>query len=176
MAVILYKCPFLLPWSLDTSYAGALLIICGKYIKDSIYFKITAVYDFISICILALLYVHIVNFNGNNNLSVRIYGQHGVLSIFLFLMIGVLSTLLYGSFFRLAGNTIITKSFAFLGKISMTIMCSHLFAFWLVNIFLGQSLDKQTLSILKVISATILGLLISTLNHYIKRHCKYSVK
>lgn len=176
MTVVFYKCPFLLPWSLDTSYVGALLIISGKYIKDSIYFKFTGIQDFVCIFTLLFIYCFIVKFNGNNNLSVRIYGQHRILSIFLFLIIGVMATLLYGSFFRLVDKTIITKSFAYLGKISMTIMCCHLFAFWLVYIFFGHNLDKQTLSIVKVVFALILSIFISTINQFIKEHYRHSAK
>lgn len=68
-------------------------------------------------------------------MSIRDYGDLGVASLPLFFLIGVLGTISYASFFILLENTWVSRSFAFLGRCSLIIMCVHMWFANMINQF-----------------------------------------
>lgn len=60
-------------------------------------------------------------------MSVREYGNPGLISLPLFGIIGILGTVSYATFFMLINNSRLCHYFAYFGRMSLTIMCSHLF-------------------------------------------------
>ena len=117
----------LLPWSLDTSFLCSLLIISGYEFKrffitqNRLNIKYIAI--FVIVCI---LYIAIVNINGVTNLSVKVYGKLPYLSIMLFFILTLLITYIYGETFKSIMPSHITKCFAFVGRLSLRIMCIHM--------------------------------------------------
>lgn len=123
ISLLFMYCPILMPWSLDTAFLGALFIYVGYLLKNVEISKIRAWGAMFFCCI---VYVLLVRFNGGINMSIRDYGDLGGGSLPLFFLIGVLGTMSYATFFVLLENTWICRTFAFLGRYSLTIMCAHM--------------------------------------------------
>ena len=122
-AALIY-CPILLPWSMDTVFVTALLLYTGYRFKDirlsdKLYLPI--------LLISGVLYIILYRLNGGSNISIRIYGEQEILSVFLFILIGILGTISYSTFFMLMEKSWICRFFAYFGKISLTILCAHMF-------------------------------------------------
>lgn len=122
--------PFLLPWSLDTAFIGALLLYTGYRFK---YISIKRNLKMLILVTCALLYISLVYINGSGNMSIRDYGVHSIWSVLLFPVIGVLGTICYSIFFILVEKSWLCRSFAFLGRMSLTIMCAHMFCIMIFN-------------------------------------------
>ena len=130
----------LFPWSLDTSFLCSLLIISGYEFKKIFMSQsrksIKYILLFLTACI---LYTLIVSFNGATNLSVKVYGNLNYLSIPLFFILTLLITFIYGETFKSFTPKSITKSFAFVGRLSLRIMCIHMPIVYLLNTLTGAS-------------------------------------
>lgn len=114
---------FLFPWSLDTSFLCSLLIISGYEYKNFFMGGKPKDFKYISLFVIAyILYKIIANVNGATNLSVKIYGM----SIPLYFILTLLITYIYGETFKSFTPKSITKSFAFVGRLSLRIMCIHM--------------------------------------------------
>lgn len=125
--IIFNKIDILLPWSIDTSFLCSMFIIVGyefssyatkKYKKCFCYFTIQF--------FLLLVYIIMVSFNGKANLSVGFYGNHGIISIFLYFVYSIIITILYSEILKSCVNNILAKFLAFVGKYSLRLMCIHL--------------------------------------------------
>lgn len=129
--------PILLPWSIDTAFVGAIFIFVGYKIKESniqIHNKPKLA---IVVAFFVLIYILLVHFNGFTNMSIRIYGDKGIFSLPIFMVIGVMGTFLYAFICVLCEKTIIGKFLGFLGKNTITILGTHMFVFVAVNMVFG---------------------------------------
>ena len=117
---ILDKLPILLPWSIDTAFIMAILMYVGKYLKEKgIIVSDCRVYLYSRFLFFLLLYVFAMLFEGEMNISIRIYGR----SFLLYLL-----TAIFGCVMLLYFSIIIEKSYAgrlflLLGNHSLTIFC-----------------------------------------------------
>lgn len=115
----------LMPWSLDTAFLGALFIRLGYYFKNIVMTrKQIAMMGGVAVCACLLLCYY---FGEGIGMWGREYGPYGRWCIGSFFLIGVFYTLACGCFFGLLENTFITRFFAVFGKISLYIMCAHMF-------------------------------------------------
>lgn len=124
--------PILLPWSIDTSFIASLFIILGYYINRSHMFRLFK-NKFFSIIVLILLYIILVNYNPNINLSVRQYGDIGIIT---FGIIGIIEFIIFSLVFQLFEKTQITKILSKIGKSSLRILCIHFPLFILISPYL----------------------------------------
>ncbi len=134
----LMYCPILLPWSLDTAFMEALFIFTGYSLKA---IQTTRKNIWCTLTLGALVYLVLVRMNGGINMSVRVYGNLGLLSLPLFYIIGVLGTMVYASFFMIIEKSKLCSFFAYFGRISLTIMCAHSLFIFLFKLLL-QHLDQ----------------------------------
>lgn len=123
-------CPILMPWSLDTAFMGALFIYTGYRLKDVHVNSKQIHYIFL---ISALIYLVLTRINGGINMSIRVYGNLGMISLILFGIIGILGTISYATFFMKLNDTWLCRFFAYFGKMSLTIMCAHMLYATLFN-------------------------------------------
>ena len=158
-----YKLPILLPWSIDTSFLGALFILFGFYLKKVLpYFsnKLTP------LIISTSLYILLVDYNGWINMSTRLLGSQGYSSILFFFLIGILYSIIICSIFIRFEKTILIKMFAYIGKYSLRIMCIHMTIFTLINkISFNVDLNKY---IIATINITIVILICVFIEYYKK--------
>lgn len=122
LTVVCTYIPVLLPWSIDTSFMGALLILSGYYMKkrnllNNRIWKIIAV---------VLIYVSLVYINGNVNMSVREYGKIPVISCALFWIIGIMFTIILCGILQNIHCKVVEHVLTFIGKETVILLCCHL--------------------------------------------------
>lgn len=122
VSCLLIFLPVLLPWSLDTAFLGAVFIRCGFMLKitESLTCK-----NILLFLLLFVLYILLVVWNGTCNMSLRFYGGHGIFSVLAFFVAGIAGTISYAAFCKALVKSVLVKGLAYLGKISLTILCSH---------------------------------------------------
>lgn len=118
VSMLLIYLPVLLPWSIDTAFVGALLIYWGMQKKN-----ISVDWSIFILC--ALIYVGLVYFEKSINISVRLYGGHGALSVISYILIGILETDLLITLLQKFEWTIVVKFLSYIGKFSLVLMCIH---------------------------------------------------
>ena len=165
-------CPILLPWSLDTAFVAALLIYAGYRLKNIS--LSTAQY----LCVLlacGIIYLFLVRINSGINMSIREYGRWGILSVFIFILIGLLGTICYSIFFMFIEKTKICRFFAYFGRMSLTIMCAHMFCVeifeFLFEYFVGNItlMHPLVLFFTRLIFVILMCMLIHHIILYVKR-------
>lgn len=90
LTIILKQLPILLPWSIDTAFMGALFMLVGYYGKN-IFIKEM---KWTELLIVSLIYMTCSYYNDGINISIRLYGNDGIISILAICVIGVTGTLL----------------------------------------------------------------------------------
>jgi hypothetical protein len=80
------------------------------------------------------LYIFIVSINGPTNLSIKKYGNSPYTGVMLFFILSILVSYIYGELFKSFMPTYITKCFAFVGRLSLRIMCIHMPTIFLLGI------------------------------------------
>ena len=125
LTIALSFLPILLPWSLDTAPAGALFIYVGYQLKEQKFFS-NRLWKLLFISVIILpVYYYLISVNGGVNMSVRDYGKIPVLSPLVFLILGLLGSIVYCIFCIILERSKLVAVFAYLGRISLTILCSH---------------------------------------------------
>lgn len=158
----LNKLNILLPWSLDTCFFTAALMIFGNYMKKYKLFdkKLNAKY-FMILFITIIVYLIIFKINGNINLSVRIYGN----SILLCFVIGILGTIIFVGFAKIIELLKIKTIFTEMNANTTFILCMH---FSMINI-LNRVLPIKECYIVDMIKITIIVILCIKLNKIINK-------
>lgn len=173
--IIAYFCtylPILLPWSIDTAFIGAIFIIFGYKIQP--YFlseKTNLTILLISICLI----IPITIFNGNVNMSIRCYGNNNhTYSLYLFLIIGIISFIILREIFIQIKDTIATKILSIIGTQTLRLLCIHIIfirAFnYIFKIFIKE--NNNLITIISIVITIFLSILIGKL---IKRLQDYSI-
>lgn len=131
-------CPVLMPWSIDTVFIAAVFIYCGYRMKGNL---LKRKYSSRLLISLMMLYAILAYINQGINMSVRDYGciENYAIAIFLFFIIGLLGTIIYATCFKIIENTKLCAFFAYLGRISLTIMCAHMVLDYFFDIIVSPS-------------------------------------
>ena len=170
ITLLLSFCPVLLPWSIDTSFMIALFIMVGYYLKKWGFMNLSGKANILVLLISLLVYILCATYNGDVNLSVRIYGEKGALSVFLFFIIGASGTIFCATLFKLLHKIGITTVASYIGRHSITILCIHLFIFNVIQSAINLRMNKY---ISGVIMITITMLCSFALNWVFKWLSKY---
>lgn len=178
LSMLLSKIDILLPWSLDTVPVFIAFMIFGYYLRENIFkapfSKKLSFKGIIIFVLLFILYTCLRVINGSINIAVRIYGSQGIISVFLYVAIGCLGTILVYIASNYIANTLIGKVLEYIGKRTLFIYISHMAVFTFL-----EPLIQKTSSIwlnfvqwvLIVIIAVIVGLLINCILN-VKAHKK----
>lgn len=151
--------PFLLPWSLDMSLYFSLLIYYGSL-------KLHEIPQYrIHVSLFLILYLFLLCIDHYNNLSIRIYGKYGVLSIIHSFCIGIGEFIVLSSFFKYFENKTIIKPFIFLGQISLVLMCIHAPIYYIIDVWGGHMFHLA-----KIIITLIVALIIFCFTKYINNN------
>ena len=140
-AAILNTSPIILPWSIDCIPTFVVFIIAGKYIADKkrAELKITVPNLVILSCV-AILYLVLRVLNGHINISIREYGELGVLSIPLYTFLGLFGTYLCLVFCYWLEKTKFSKKLALVGRNSLFIMSFHMLGFHLLGFIIPDKI------------------------------------
>ena len=133
LALAFHQCPFLLPWSADTAFAGALFILCGQFLKTSgIINSLTIKSILIALAILPF-YVWSVNINGGSGgMCERYYGHLGWYATVIFIFMGASGSYLWCILCQILERCNLVKIFSKIGEHTLLILCSHMFFYILV--------------------------------------------
>ena len=139
LSIALSRLPILLPWSIDCAPMGALFMICGTMLKNNSFFEKRFDIKYLTVLISSIsLYVILCLYNKNINMSVRNYGDHGVMSVFYFTLIGIIGSALYILFSKKIEKTKLGVILKLIGQNTISILCLHLFVFYLINRFANR--------------------------------------
>lgn len=120
---LLADIPIRLPWGIDTAFAGMAFMAFGYWIKRNDYFQKRNYYWFIPVAF--VIYIGLCNWNPGIAMSVREYGNHGVLSSIAFIVIGCTGAFLYITFARiLCKISVVKKFFCCIGRKTLPIRLS----------------------------------------------------
>lgn len=136
---IIAKVHLSIPFSLDIATFSALLMYVG-FVAKRVNISLSQVCT-VGVFLVALgVYIVLVKFNGVVSLSVSRYGNYGSLSPFICLIVGALGTYLYAKLCIWTECVWVTKALSYLGRISMTLMCTHRLVFTWVFSLMDRSL------------------------------------
>lgn len=131
----LYFSPVMLPWSLDTSFLLASLLIAGYELKS--HFMHTRWRHFLFAFV---VWISLYRFFSGSNISVGSYGAYGVLSIIPFTFIAMAETYSLSAILQFFERTWLVKLLAYVGRRSLRLMCMHLIIYTKVNAILNSYL------------------------------------
>ena len=119
LVICFMRCPFLLPWSIDTAPLTAMLIYAGMKVRKHDLISM----DVFQVLFLFLLYIGLRFVGGELNISVRMYGT----SVAIYFLLAIIApfVVLWGS--KYLEGTFVGKIFLVLGQHSLTIFCIQLF-------------------------------------------------
>lgn len=147
-------CPILLPWSIDTAFAGALFIYAGNQAKETNLFSSDKMRLQRIFLLILPLYIAVAQLNGPLNMSVRQYGTFQTFSPIIFLLIGITGSIVYCGISQVLEKTKLATSMTQLGKKSLLLLCSHSLCFHAIDcIFPKTEAYTPILSIVKIITA-----------------------
>lgn len=127
ITVFCTKLPILLPWGIDVSFAGALFMLFGYWMRGYriLYKERLALFAFM---ILSLaIYLWLSDFNGFMGMYSRIYGTRGVKSVPVSFVMSMAGSLSFMICFKLIEESGIVKILSVVGKNSMSILFVHFF-------------------------------------------------
>ena len=113
--------PILLPWSIDTSFLCAALMVIGYECRRH-FLSGRMVWAGMAFMAWMLLF----SFFGGSNISIGIYGAYGALSIVPFMLIAIAETYALASLLQWLENLWMTRVLAYIGQHSLRLMCIHL--------------------------------------------------
>lgn len=126
LTMIMNNLPILLPWSIDTAPLGVLFMLIGYYGKK-VYLGMNDRKIFI---ILGIIYLFCCWINPGINISIREYGEHGIVSVIMVCIIGAIGSLLCIKVSRLVESELVVSAFLnFIGKNTIMILALHIIIF-----------------------------------------------
>lgn len=155
--------PILLPWSLDTAFAGALFIYTGFLARKTNITQLPFHKRLLIFFAMIPLYTIVFSINGGVNFSIGEYGKHALISPILFLLIGILGSFLYCLGCQLLEGTKIIKLLAYIGRTSLTLLCSHMICFLSILAFSNHIHSMQHVVLLQIFTAILLAITIHEL-------------
>ena len=155
-------CPVLLPWSLDTVPLTALIMLSGFYFKKLNLDEMSLVHKISFLIPVAVVYLICVKFGDGINLSIRIYGSRGLVSFAWALSQLFVGSVCFTLFFSMIPPIRLLFPFAFIGRHSITYLCTHFFVLFIAGrLFSCFALPEITSAVLCFLFVLAAGAMIS---------------
>lgn len=130
LSALLYYSPLMLPWSIDTSFLFATLIVAGYELRQHfLHCKWPLVIMTLT------LWLVLYRFFGGSNISVGSYGEYEALSIIPFTLIALSETYSLCGILKYGEKTWMVKALSYIGRHSLRLMCIHLVIYYKVISF-----------------------------------------
>lgn len=124
--MILEHLPILLPWSIDTAFLGAFFMLVGYYGKD-VYIQKKSWKILVPTTAIYLVCCH---FNTGINISIREYGDYGIISVIVVCIIGMTGSFLCVYFSRFVDDIpVIRDIFDYIGRNTIMLLALHMIIF-----------------------------------------------
>ena len=169
LAINAANIPCLLPWSIDMAALGAMLIITGTHYSTSLK---SDSHDHWWPLVLAV-YIAMVWYNGSTNMSLSQYGDRGMASVVIFMVLAVMECWLISVVCRKIAHTKAESVLAYVGRHSLRLMCIHMFVWLTFKDMLLSRLGEMwhwALVIVALIVIFVANHLISKICERLKRH------
>lgn len=163
---LLSDIPIRLPWGIDTAFAGMVFMTFGYWMKKSE--MLQKAKNWYRLFVLWGIYISLCIWNPGITMSVREYGEHGVLSSIIFIVVGCIGAILYIEFAMLICNNPLSKRvLCKIGQKTLPILAFHVFVFLVWDTTIGKLEGKihmdlsggilyWPIGILKIITALII--------------------
>lgn len=126
--------PILLPWSIEMSFAGFLLMLCGRELRGAFLHKTKLLNNSYPLVLIwigsAIIYMIAWKLDGPVNMSLSIMGTENMpfpLHIIFFVLLGLSEALFMSLSFMALHKSFITRIFAYIGRHALRLLCIHLF-------------------------------------------------
>lgn len=130
LTCIMQEIPYLLPWSIDTSFLLLSFIVIGYKVKQIVELEYLFKRDYAVLLGPGFVfYVFLVDLNPDINLSIRQYGNHGIISVALVMVIGCMGVWLYCATGIFLQTTCISKILSCIGRHTMPMIGLQFFLF-----------------------------------------------
>lgn len=154
--------PILLPWSLDMAFVASILMIFGFYINKLNFEELSPVKLLVVILASCLVYIPLKRIDGENNMSVRIFGQYGIISVINFCLLGFSGSLICMSVAKLIERFKFTEIFAAVGRISLILFCTHRIIFKAAEYLIADYVhNKYVYTLINITAAIAFGFLLT---------------
>lgn len=131
--------PILLPWSIDTSFLLTLFTIIGYELYQRFNHLSNKInYYIVPLLVSIPLLVALSGFNGVSNISVSIFGSFRYISYWIYIMCSVFYIIIIYTVSIIIQGSVISKLLAFIGRMSLELMCIHLFIFTMISMLVQQ--------------------------------------
>jgi len=163
LSLFLSYSPVLLPWSLDTSFMFAAMLMLG-FLWRRRFFQTDIRWG---LCALALWVGLFITF-GNCNISLGQYGPYGAVSYIVFIVAVLCETYALATIMQLLESTWLVRVLAYIGRDSLRLMCLHLYVYlhyqgWACSFFPTLYNHKA----LFLLSAFLLIILVNAMVRYV---------
>lgn len=128
IAKLLSYLPILLPWSMDTAGCIIIFLIVGDIVKQQGGFDRNVVPG-ITYLVVGVGYLTMCKMDTVANIAIRMYGK----SIALYIVKGIVGSLLCIMFFRFVRQWRIVTLLSALGRVSLSILCWHVCVFNVID-------------------------------------------
>ena len=135
ITILFQSFPVLLPWSIDTAFLTAWFMLIGYNMKK----KFLKRYSIFYIALVSIIYILGCYWDGAVNLSIRVYGNHGISSIFATCVLGILGSFICLFIAQMIDEfNVIRQVLILVGKNTITILALHMSLFYAFNNILNQ--------------------------------------
>ena len=135
VSILTPLCPILLPWCMEMAFVGFLLMLCGRAMRPILLKVPTRLsraffLQFLLWLGCAVVYMLVWRIDGPINMSLSQMENMSVLYPFRFLffcVLGICEAIFVSICFRTISSNIVTRSFSYIGRQALRLMCIHLF-------------------------------------------------
>ena len=133
--------PIRLPWGIDTAFAGMAFMAFGYWMRQKNI--IQKLWKWYYILFILIIYIGLCILNPGIGMSVREYGNNGVLSVIVFIMIGCLGSIIYIAIAKVISRIpAISKPLCTVGRNTLPILAFHVFIFLVWDTIMERVLSK----------------------------------
>lgn len=150
MTYLLAYIPIRLPWGIDTAFAGMTFMTFGYWMRQKN--VIQKLWKWYYILFILIIYIGLCTLNPGIAMSVREYGNHGVLSVIAFIVIGGLGTIIYIAVAKAISRIpAISKLLCTVGRNTLPILAFHVFIFLVWDTVMERVFSKIGFSLISSI-------------------------
>lgn len=133
ISCILQNIPFLFPWSIDTSFCLVFFMLFGMKVSTCNIDKRLREKHTVLWLVLLGVYIILVNDAGDINISIRQYGSYGAVNILMYIILGLLGSLIYSKAAICLENTLIGRLFSTIGANTLSMLVFQFLIFYLCD-------------------------------------------
>lgn len=136
--------PVLLPWSMDIACVATIFMIVGTLLGRNEFFENPP--NLLLAAGMFAAYMILCTVNPGLNMSIREYGQHGKISVVLFILIGLSGSILCVWVAKLIQNSFIGCVLSYIGQNTIVLLAFHILGLELFEIIAGKIIDTGALT------------------------------